>query len=87
MAVTKVEFWGHYEDEPDGSPVNCLSLIDDGLMVVSQPHELVIKEPSIKVLIDYPLRKPVTRTLKVDTDNSFTRGGLIKAIRAAYEAI
>ena len=53
----------------------------------SQSHELVIKQPSINLLIDYPLRNPVIRPLNADTEQGFMRGGLTKAIRAAYAAI
>ncbi len=96
MAVTKVEFWGRFEDEPDGSPVHRFNLSDHGNLlpgcpvrkvIASQSHELVIRQPSIRLLIDYPLQNPVTRLLNADTEAGFTRGGLIRAIRAAYEAI
>lgn len=55
---------------------------------LEDPEEVVMREPTMRVLIDYPLHHPTTVTLRGDAPGGgFTSRGLLEGLRAEYSRI
>jgi hypothetical protein len=85
--LIEITFTGRWPGDEDDNPYINLDRPEDAIRHLRNANEIVINSNEIRILYDYPLRKPVIFTESALNGVNFTRVDLARVICTRYVKI